>query len=219
MNRRFLSFSLKKAFVLVCAVSLLSGAGHAATSTFEAALGAAGAAAPAGDLLSVNLGETARISFSTPFSSVADEVVRLSFASPGIQYSFRAGQTIAGVSTVVFSQTGLDSSSSPVNFFSLFFQGCSVGCDFLEVEVTGVNFGSAPLVISSVGFTSGFGSGPTSFVSSIAPVTGTAPEPHMWILMIIGFAGVALQLKQVRRSRNIMQPGVMTIMQPVPVSG
>ena len=127
------------------AVAFMSSA-FAATTTFDATLGAPGAPASGGTLLQIGLGDTARVNFASPFAATGDEVVRLNLSSPGLQFTVRAGQTDgAGNSTIVFTQTGLDSSGGTINFFSLLSQGCTGGCNFLEIETTGINFGTPPL--------------------------------------------------------------------------
>jgi len=175
----------------------------AATTTFDATLGAAGAGgAPSGPLFSVDVGDTVRIQFAAPFATTGDAVVQVAFASPGIQYNFGAGQSIGGASTTLFQQNGLDSSST-LNLFSLFFTGCGPNCNYIDITPTAVNFGSAPLVVSSIGFGTGFtppGAGVASvFIDSVAPAVSSAPEPSAWLLMIAGFAGITLRLKAIRK--------------------
>ena len=177
---------------------------QAATTVFDAALGASTSSAPAGPLASLGVGDTLRINFSTPFAASGDAVVQVALGTPGIQFSVGAGQTVAGTSTTTFQQTGLDSSGGAINFFSLAFQGCGGGCDFIDITATGINFGSGPLVVNSIGFGSGFqapGNGnPGTFVSSLTSPISSAPEPSTWLMVLVAFFLTALRLKSIRKS-------------------
>lgn len=182
----------------------LAPAAQAETTVFDATLGGATNNAPAGSLGTIGIGDTLRVNFSTPFAASGDAVVQVALGTPGIQFSVGAGQTVAGTSTTTFQQTGLDSSGGAINFFSLAFQGCGGGCDFIDITATGINFGSGPLVVNSIGFGSGFqapGNGnPGTFVSSLTSPITSAPEPSIWLMLIVAFWLIALRMKSIRRS-------------------
>lgn len=200
--------------IAIAIAALMITPANAATTVLDATVGGSTANAPAGPLATIGIGDTLRINFSSPFAANNDAVLQVAFGTPGIQFSISAGQTVAGTNTTVFQQTNLDSSST-FNLFNLSSQGCAGGCDFLELSATGINFGTGPLAVNSIGFGSGFqapGFGtPGTFVSGLAPTVSSAPEPSTWMMLIVAFCLTGSRLKSLRKEKPALH---RTSMQP-----
>lgn len=192
--------------ILVAAL-LFAAPNQARAETFVVNATLGGAPSP-GPLATLGANDILRINFSDPFGATGDEVVLVQFSSPGIQFNFRAGRSLSGASTTLFTQNGQDSSNANFAVNGIAFSGCGlgVGCNFIEIEaVQSNNPGSTPLplVVSGVALIPNFSSNPSTagsaFVSAGA-VVSSASEPGAWTLMIAGFLAFAVRLKSLRPS-------------------
>ena len=149
--------------------------------------------------VSLGLGDVLRVNFDSVLFTSGSDVLRIDVGTTTALFTVRANlsSTPGAPGGVFVSQGG---GSSTINISSLFFNGCPGGCDFIEIEPTSFFSGASSLVIDGIGVTGGFGGGPTTFIDSFLPAVSSAPEPSVWILMILAFVGVATRLKQVKRS-------------------
>ena len=75
---------------------------------------------------------------------------------------------------------------------NIFQSGCQLlgGCDYIEITTTFTRRGAQGVEIDYI-----------LVDGELVEVTGAQPEPGVWALLIIGFAGTAMRLKSLRRRR------------------
>ena len=83
---------------------------------------------------------------------------------------------------------------------NIFQSGCQLlgGCDYIEITTTFTRRGAQGVEVDYI-----------LVDGELVEVTGAQPEPGIWALLIIGFAGTAMRLKSLRR-RKMRTPPLRT---------
>lgn len=177
-----------------CALSSV----EARTATYDASTpftpGAMTALSTSGDGAGqfVSLGQWVSLLFAQPFGvSKSDTVSIFTLAPPtgSATLTISFGRFNGGSPTFVESK--IVNAGGTLTLNNLFQKGCSAlgGCDFVFIQTTKSKGGATGATVDYV-----------SVNGEVTEVTAPTPEPKVWALMIIGFAGVAWRLKSQRRS-------------------
>ena len=187
---------------LICGVvTLFCGAQAAAsTATFITPTNVDGATTTAlstsGDNAGflVGLNQTLSIRLDNPIGATASTSVSI-FTLPPDSGNARAtisfGSYNNGSPIIVLSRNVNAGSSSNIN--NLFQRGCGLlgGCDFIEIITNRTRRGAEGVEVDYI-----------VVDGVVVQLTSPAPEPSIWAMLILAFAGCALRLKQIRRSQN-----------------
>ena len=182
---------------LFCAVA--SGAAQARTATFvkPAAIDPASLSAlsTAGDNagFSLNVGDALGILFDTPYATSRSDRISVFTLRPDTGRT--RGLVRFGVfnnGSPIFYRTRFVNFGRTVSSGNLFNSGCSAfgGCDYVEIVVTQNRRGADGAEVDYVES----GDAPTTIASP-------SPEPTIWALMMLAFAGVGLRMKALRAIR------------------
>lgn len=186
-------------------------AAHAETATFVTPVsGNAGdvAGLPDGVGVTIAPGETVGLLLSSPFALFeADGVTPVNNAITIFTLS-DVGSALGRISfgrynngsptlfhTDDFSP-GTQGANIDFNFLAFVGCGDAGGCDYIQISAVSAFNGSSGVTFDAVQFKD---------VPLASVVTGTAPEPATWLLMIAGFLGLAWRMKA-RRSDLIARP-------------
>ena len=177
------------------------GTAHAATAVFATPTnGNPGSLAGTADGTGVLVapGQTVGLLLSSPFGLLNGftplnnnvSIFTLSDIGSALgQISF--GRYNDGNPTVFHTQnfsTGTNGTEIDFGFLSWVGCGVSGGCDYIRITALDAYNGSAGIVFDAVEFSG----------VALSSVTGAAPEPAVWMLMIMGFAFIAGRMKQTR---------------------
>jgi hypothetical protein len=139
----------------------------------------------------VSIGNWLALVFSQPFGVSRSDTVSIFTFPPRVgdarlQISF--GRYNGGAPIIIDSRQV--NAGNVLTIGNLFQQGCSGlgGCDYIRVETIRQRRGADGAGIDYVNVN-----------GEVTEVTEPKPEPATWALMILGFAGVALRLKALRR--------------------
>lgn len=178
--------------VLLFSISLLilaAAPARAATTVYGASIFSqsgpvinAGAALGAADGVSATLNRPGELILQLGLpATAAGIIINGSRNAPGTQVRISVGAIIGGVAIFTATQN-FPNSAGPASFD--FSADCALisatGCNLVRYQITG-----SPVADFSLDGTSA--------------ISG-APEPGIWMLMIIGFVAMAWRLKQLRRS-------------------
>lgn len=180
-----------------CLVLLVAGRAEAATATYDSSIsytaGPMTALSTPGDGLGqlVPLGEWISLLFSQPFGvSRTDTVSIFTLAPPVGDARLTISFGVFNNGSPVFADTRTVNAGATLTMNSLFQRGCSAlgGCDFIYITTTRQRNGATGATVDYV-----------SVNGEATDVTAPTPEPSVWALMILGFAGIAWRLKARRR--------------------
>jgi hypothetical protein len=169
---------------------------HASTAVFTepATLTASDVAAlsTSGDAAGVNLalGEVLALLFDTPFGVSKSDSVSIFTLPPttgAARLTINFGSYNGG--SPVFAATRFVNAGSTLTVGNLFQQGCSAfgGCDYIEIITSRTQRGATGAEIDYVDVN-----------GEVVSVAAPTPEPATWLMMIVGFALVAMRLKAIR---------------------
>lgn len=187
---------LTLAVAMTAAMAALSPA-QAGTAIFDAstpyAPGPMTALSTAGDNAGqfVGLGQWMSLWFAQPFGvSKTDTVSIFTLAPPTgtATLSISFGRFNNG--RPIFADTKNVNAGNTLTVGNLFKKGCSAlgGCDFIFITGTKAKGGATGATVDYV-----------SVNGAPTDVTAPTPEPSVWAMMLIGFAGIAWRLKARRR--------------------
>ena len=168
---------------------------QAATATFTQPVANPGASAGAADGAGV-LAPAGGVGLviDTPFgANLTDTVTVFPVNGPGFAFTrISYGVWNNGAPTLFQSVFGTE--LAPTTLTNLAGNGCQAagGCDFLQLETGGAFFGSPGAVFDAVEING------APLTAALNPVT-SAPEPSVWMLMILSFAGLGARMKSVKR--------------------
>lgn len=182
---------------MVLLFALTPGVALARTATFDAstphAPGPMPALSTAGDDAGVfvPVGEWISLLFAQPFGvSKSDSVAIFTLAPPigTATFTISVGRFNGGSPTFVESR--IVKAGGGLTVGNLFQRGCSAlgGCDFIFITIGKPKGGATGATVDYV-----------SVNGELTEVTAPAPEPSVWAMMILGFAGIAWRLKAARR--------------------
>lgn len=141
-------------------------------------------------------GATFALYFDQPFGEVKNgdniSIFTLAPSVGKVRFSVSFGVYNAGAPTIVTSrQVNAGGSISTTNLFQ---QGCAVlgGCDYIEITIDKLQGGATGAEIDYVDV-----NGEVTYVAS------PTPEPGAWALMILGFSGIAMRMKALRRRTHL----------------
>ena len=134
-------------------------------------------------------------------TNVAYEVTEFSVSASGA-YTFNVNRLTRGFDTYLFLYQG---SFDPLNQFGNFLAGNDDGGLGLNSQISiGLSTGIDYLAVVSGFNNRDFGAYElTARGPGIATITSVIPEPATWLMMIIGFAGVGLQIR--RRNHKMVE--------------
>lgn len=185
------------AIVAAAALILASRPAEAATATYDSSMaftpGPMTALSTPGDGLGqlTPLGEWFSLLFSQPFGVSKTDTVSIFTLAPPVgdaRLTISFGAFNGGAPVFVETKTVNAGNTLTVN--NLFQRGCSAlgGCDFIFITTTRQRNGATGATVDYV-----------SVNGQPTDVTAPTPEPSIWAMMILGFAGVAWRMKAMRR--------------------
>lgn len=180
-----------------CLMLLAAGHAKAATATFDSSLpytaGPMTALSTAGDGAGelVPLGEWISLLFAQPFGVSKSDTISIFTLAPPIgdaRLTISFGSYNNG--SPIFVDTKIVNAGSVLTTNNLFQRGCSAlgGCDFIYITTSRQRNGATGATVDYV-----------SVNGAPTDVTAPTPEPSIWAMMILGFAGIAWRLKSQRR--------------------
>lgn len=170
---------------------------QAATATFDSSTpyspGPMTSLSTAGDGAGYSnaLGEWFSLLFSQPFGvSKTDTVSIFTLAPPVGDARLTISFGVFNGGSPIFVETKSVNAGGTLTVGNLFQRGCSAlgGCDFIYITTSRQRNGATGATVDYV-----------SVNGQLTDVTAPTPEPSVWALMIVGFAGVAARLKSRRR--------------------
>ncbi len=192
-----LTNSSRAALGALAALCLGAGPAFARTATFsssspydDATLTAFSTAGDnAGPL--VTLDNFIALLFDQPFGTARSDSVSIFTLPPPVgdaRLTVSFGRIIAGLP--VFVETRSFNAGNTLTINNLFQQGCFAlgGCNYVFIETTRQRRGAPGAVVDYV-----------SVNGEPTEVIDPTPEPAVWAMMMMGFAGIALRLKSLRR--------------------
>ena len=198
MNGRFIHILTIAASAWLCAASA-----HAATATYvipsdiaEPELNALSTQGDNAGLL-LGLGDTLAIVLDDLVGDVSGGNISVFTIAPDTGASratIRIGRYNNGAPQFAISRNVRAGNTR--NFTNLFNRGCGLlgGCDYIEIITNRTRRGADGTRIDYV-----------TVDGDVVQVASPTPEPSVWALMILGFAGVAMRLKALRR-RGALAP-------------
>lgn len=188
---------LGRAAAVAAALFFLLAPARAATATYDSSMtfasGPMTALSTPGDGLGqlVPLGEWISLLFAQPFGvSKTDTVSIFTLAPPVGDARLTISFGVYNNGNPVFVDTKSVNAGGTLTTNNLFQRGCSAfgGCDFIFITTTRQRNGATGATVDYV-----------SVNGQPTDVTAPTPEPSVWAMMILGFAGVAWRLKRMRR--------------------
>ena len=151
-----------------------------------------------GDGYLLGLNETLGILLEAPIAATSTANVAIFTLPPSsgsARVRVRIGTYNNGSPTFVASKNLQAGQSLDVS--NIFQSGCQLlgGCDYIEITTTFTRGGAQGVEIDYI-----------LVDGELVEVTGAQPEPGVWALLIIGFAGTALRLKSLRRRKMRAPP-------------
>ncbi len=139
----------------------------------------------------VPLGEWISLLFTQPFGVSRSDTVSIFTLAPPVgdaRLTISFGSWNNG--SPVFVDTKSVNAGNTLTVSNLFQRGCSAlgGCDFIFITTTRQRNGATGATVDYV-----------SVNGEPTDVAAPTPEPSVWVMMIMGFGGVAWRLKAVRR--------------------
>jgi hypothetical protein len=130
--------------------------------------------------------------FETPFGTSRSDTVSIFTLPPVVgdaRLTVSFGRIVAG--SPVFVETRSFNAGNTLTIGNLFQQGCFAlgGCDYIFIETTRQRRGAPGAVVDYV-----------SVNGEPTEVVEPTPEPAVWAMMMMGFAGIAWRMKAARRS-------------------
>lgn len=179
------------------AAALLPVPAFAATATFDSSLpftsGPMTALSTPGDGLGelVPLGEWISLLFAQPFGLTSTDTVSIFTLPPPVgdaRLTISFGNWNGG--SPIFVETKSVNAGNTLTVNNLFQRGCSAlgGCNYIFITTTRQRKGATGAAVDYV-----------SVNGEPTAVTAPTPEPDVWAMMILGFAGIAWRLKARRR--------------------
>ncbi len=189
----------KASRALIAAAALACGAtpAFARTATFTSSLGyddgALGAFSTAGDSAGalLTLDNWIALLFETPFGTARSDTVSIFTLPPPVgdaRLTVSFGRLVGGLP--VFVETRSFNAGNSLTIGNLFQQGCFAlgGCNYIFIETTRQRRGAPGAVVDYV-----------SVNGEPTEVIEPTPEPAVWAMMMLGFAGVAWRMKSARK--------------------
>ena len=185
------------AILSACLILLAAGSAQARTATYDSSMpftaGPMTALSTAGDGAGqlVPLGEWISLLFTQPFGvSKTDTVSIFTLAPPTGTARLTISFGSYNNGAPIFADTKIVNAGSTLTVGNLFQRGCSAlgGCDFILITTTRQTGGATGATVDYV-----------SVNGEVTDVTAPTPEPSVWAMMILGFAGIAWRLKARRR--------------------
>ncbi len=129
--------------------------------------------------------------FDQPFGTSRSDTISIFTLPPPVgdaRLTVSFGRLVAGLPVVV--DTRSFNAGNTLTVGNLFQQGCFAlgGCNYIFIETTRQRRGAPGAVVDYV-----------SVNGEPTEVVEPAPEPAVWAMMMMGFAGIALRLKSLRR--------------------
>lgn len=195
--KRITRYSRLFAIAATAAVAFAVSPAQAATATFDSSMpyspGPMTALSTPGDGLGqlVPLGEWISLLFTQPFGVSRSDTVSIFTLAPPVgdaRLTISFGSWNNG--SPVFVDTKSVNAGNTLTVSNLFQRGCSAlgGCDFIFITTTRQRNGATGATVDYV-----------SVNGEPTDVAAPTPEPSVWVMMIMGFGGVAWRLKAVRR--------------------
>lgn len=195
-----LSALSRAALGVLAALALSVGPAFARTAEFTSSFGyddaTLGAFSTAGDNAGalVTLDNWIALLFDQPFGTSRSDTVSIFTLPPPLgdaRITVSFGRLVAGLP--VFVDTRSFNAGNTLTVNNLFQQGCFAlgGCNYVFIETTRQRRGAPGATIDYV-----------SVNGETTEVVEPTPEPAVWAMMMMGFAGVAWRMKRQRR-RNI----------------
>ena len=192
-----ISIGARAALAAAFACLVAAQPANAATATFDSSMpyspGPMTELSTPGDGLGqlVPLGEWISLLFSQPFGVTSSDTVSIFTLAPPIgdaRLTISFGSYNNG--SPIFVETKSVNAGNTLTVNNLFQRGCSAlgGCDFIFITTTRQRNGATGATVDYV-----------SVNGQSTDVTAPAPEPSVWAMMILGFAGIAWRLKTMRR--------------------
>lgn len=190
----------KASFAAAAAAALACGAtpAFARTATFTSSSGyddsALGAFSTAGDGAGalLTLDNWIALLFETPFGTARSDTVSIFTLPPPLgdaRLTVSFGRIDGGLP--VFVDTRSFNAGNTLTVNNLFQQGCFAlgGCNYIFIQTTRQRRGASGAVVDYV-----------SVNGEPTEVVEPTPEPAVWAMLMIGFAGVAWRMKAARRN-------------------
>lgn len=195
-----LSALSRAALGVLAALALSVGPAFARTAEFTSSFGyddaTLGAFSTAGDNAGalVTLDNWIALLFDQPFGTSRSDTVSIFTLPPPLgdaRITVSFGRLVAGLP--VFVDTRSFNAGNTLTVNNLFQQGCFAlgGCNYVFIETTRQRRGAPGATIDYV-----------SVNGETTEVVEPTPEPAVWAMMMMGFAGVAWRMKRQRR-RNL----------------
>lgn len=185
------------AILSACLVFLVAASAEARTATYDSSMpfapGPMTALSTAGDGAGqlVPLGEWISLLFTQPFGvSRRDAVSIFTLAPPVGNARLTISFGVYNNGAPIFVDTSTVNAGGTLTVNNLFQRGCRAfgGCDFIYITTTRQRNGAPGATVDYV-----------SVNGEVTDVTAPTPEPSVWAMMIMGFAGIAWRLKARRR--------------------
>jgi hypothetical protein len=197
------SLNLTKASHAAVAAAFVLGVApaYARTATFTSSSGyddtTLGAFSAAGDGAGalLTLDNWIALLFETPFGTSRSDTVSIFTLPPPVgdaRLTVSFGRIDGGLP--VFVETKSFNAGGTLTINNLFQQGCFAlgGCNYIFIETTRQRRGAPGAVIDYV-----------SVNGEPTEVVEPTPEPAVWAMMMMGFAGIAWRMKATRRARAL----------------
>jgi len=186
-----------KGLPIVLAAAFLPVPAIAATATFDSSLphasGPMTALSTPGDGLGelIPLGEWISLLFAQPFGVKSTDTVSI-FTLPPLAGDARLTISFGNWNggSPIFVDTKSVNAGNTLTVNNLFQRGCAAlgGCNYIFITTTRQRKGATGATVDYV-----------SVNGEPADVTAPTPEPSVWAMMLLGFAGIAWRLKARRR--------------------
>ncbi len=187
----------RSVFIVAAAIAAHAAPARAATATFDASTpytpGPMTALSTPGDGLGqlTALGEWFSLLFAQPFGvSKSDTVSIFTLAPPVGDARLTVSFGAFNNGSPIFVESKTVNAGHTLTVGNLFQRGCSAlgGCDFIFITTTRQRNGANGATVDYV-----------SVNGAPTDVAAPTPEPSLWAMMILGFAGTAWRMKSRRR--------------------
>jgi hypothetical protein len=187
---------IRRLLLVAAPLALLATGAGARTATFNASTpftpGPMTALSTAGDNAGefVGFGEWISLLFAQPFGvSPTDNVSIFTIAPPIGDARLTISFGLFNNGSPIFVDTKNVNAGGALTVNNLFQQGCSAfgGCDFILISTMRARRGATGATVDYV-----------SVNGETTDVTAPTPEPSIWAMMMLGFAGLAMRLKAQR---------------------